>query len=228
MRIIVADGHDLFRDGLVGLLSTQDGMEVLCAVKSEQEVIAAAFEHQPDIILMEVDLAEGSGLMATKIIATQLPRIKIMIFTTQLHDELLFTAIRSGAKGYVLKSISKQGLLTSLKALMRGEAVFPRLVMSKILEEFSRVSLAPAHSSGSIELLTYRELQVLRHLGTGASNQEIARQMVISGNTVRYYVHNILNKLKLNNRREAGALSRRLVLVDLTWINDHPRAQRDA
>jgi two-component system NarL family response regulator len=196
-------------------------MEVICAVKSEQEVIAAAFEHQPDIILMETELAEGNGLMATQIIASQLPNIKIMVFTSKLSDELLFTAIRSGAKGYVLKSISKQGLLTSMKAMSRGEAAFPRHMIGKILEEFARISAPPIHNTGSIELLTYRELQVLRHLGTGASNQEIAGQMFISENTVRYYVHNILNKLKLSNRREAGALSRRLGLVDHKWISNN-------
>jgi len=188
MRILIVDDHILFREGLVGLLRSQNDMDVVGECGSVQEAIDAAAEYKPDVILMDFSLPDGTGLDATRAILATLP---------------------AGAKGYLLKNRSVSKLLASLRALQRGEAAISRTMMARILEEFAQPKTDTLPSPSLLIGLTSREIEVLRELANGITNQEIATRLYISENTVKNHLHNILEKLNLHNRREAIDFARK-------------------
>jgi NarL family two-component system response regulator LiaR len=216
MRILIVDDHPLFREGLLGLLNAQPGFSVVGQAGSVAEAIALARELEPDLILMDFGLPDGTGLDATQAILADLPKTHIVFLTVHEEDERLFAAIRSGAKGYLLKNIPASKLLSYLRAVEHGEAALSGGMTSRILSEFTRLSTEHAIDRVEMSELTWRELEVLRQVATGASNQEIAKRLVISENTVKNHVSNILEKLNLRNRREAADFARRHRLVEST------------
>lgn len=214
MKIMVVDQHVLFREGLCSLLRDQSDMEVIGEAGSVQEAVETAANLGPDVILMEIGLSDGAGLEAMRTILSRQPDIAVVVLTTQESDELLLQALRLGAKGYLQKNTSTDILLASLRALERGEMAMSRRLMTKVVDEFSRTRSVRSNEHNELDALTYREVEVLSHLGLGVTNREIAERLFISENTVRVHVHNILDKLRVRNRREAGKLARRLRLVD--------------
>jgi len=208
MRILIVDDHILFREGLAGLLRSQPDTNVIGECGSVQEAIEEALRLKPDVILMDFSMPDGTGLDATRAILAEAPEIKIIFLTVHDNDERLITAIRAGAKGYLLKNLSVNKLLASLRALERGEAAISRTMMARILEEFASSTPTYSPSPSPLVGLTSREIEVLKELADGITNQEIAARLYISENTVKNHVHNILDKLKLNNRREAIAFAR--------------------
>lgn len=209
MRILIVDDHILFREGLTGLLQSQEDMDVIGECGSVNESIALALQLQPDVILMDYSLPDGTGLDATQAILAQAPETKIIFLTVHDNDERMISALRAGAKGYLLKNLSVNKLLASLRALERGEAAISRVMMARVLEEFSQ-STPPSPSDPSpLVGLTAREIEVLQELATGMTNQEIAMRLFISENTVKNHIHNILEKLGLHNRREAIEFARK-------------------
>ena len=207
LRVLFVDDHILIREGLVSLLNSQPDLEVVGQAGSVREAIELARELKPDLILMDFGLPDGTGLDATKIILADQPNTKIVFLTVHEEDDRLFAAIRSGAKGYLLKNVPVSRLLAFLRGLERGEAAITPAMTSRVLNEFAR--LEPTHSQTEPDELTTRELEVLRELSTGASNREIAGRLIIAENTVKNHVSNILNKLSLRNRREAAEFARR-------------------
>jgi two-component system NarL family response regulator len=169
---------------------------------------------EPDLILMDFGLPDGTGLDATQAILAERPETDIVFLTVHEQDDRLFAAIRGGAKGYLLKNVPVSKLLDYLRGVERGEAALSPAMTSHILEEFAR--LDPSRGPGPAELseLTTREVEVLRELATGASNLEIADRLYISENTVKNHVGSILTKLNLRNRREAASLAQRHGLLD--------------
>ncbi|MCX6045655.1 MAG: response regulator transcription factor [Chloroflexi bacterium] len=204
MRILIVDDHILFREGLVGLLNGQPDTHVIGQAGSVQEATALAHELQPDLVLMDFGLPDGTGLDATKAILAIRPETKIVFLTMHEDDERLFEAIRTGAKGYLLKNVHATTLLTFLRGVDRGEAALTPTMTSKLLNEFARLTEPPKQGSSEFEALSTRELQVLKQLKKGATNREIAEQLFISENTVKNHVRNILTKLGLQNRRQAA------------------------
>jgi DNA-binding NarL/FixJ family response regulator len=204
MRILLVDDHILFREGLVSLLNSQPDLEVVGQAGSVLEAINLARELQPDLVLMDFGLPDGTGLDATQVILADRSETKIVFLTVHEEDDRLFAAIRSGAKGYLLKNVPVAKLLAFLRGIERGEAAITPVLASRILEEFSR--LGPPRGRERVETgeLTARELEVLKELATGASNREIADHLVIAENTVKNHMRNILAKLNLRNRREAA------------------------
>jgi len=168
-----------------------------------QEAIETALELRPDTILMDFSLPDGTGLQATRSILTSLPHTQVIFLTVHENDERLIAAMREGAKGYLLKNLSVNKLLASLRALERGEVALSRSMMARIIEEFAQSIPSNNSSPSPLVSLTAREIEVLQELAGGITNQEIANRLFISENTVKNHVHNILDKLKLNNRREA-------------------------
>jgi DNA-binding NarL/FixJ family response regulator len=210
MRILVVDDHVLFREGLISMLENQPDINVIGEAGSVGEAVEKALELKPELILMDLLLPDGSGLDAMKMILSPLPETKVLILTFYESDEMLIAAIRSGAKGYMLKSTPITKLIASLRAVERGEAALSRAMTGRILEEFSRMEVVPDQSQNGIKGLTSRELQVLEQLGSGATNREIANRLYIAENTVKIHVHNIYDKLNLKNRHEAVRFARRL------------------
>jgi len=213
MRIMIVDDHVLFREGLSSLLSVEPGMLVVAQAGSVREAIALARDHRPEVVLMDFSLPDGSGADASEVILQELPDCKIVFLTVYEADDKLLAAIRSGAKGYLLKNVPISKLISSLRGLDEGEAALSRKMTTRLMEELSRDRQVDGIKK-SMSLLSERELDVLRELAGGASNREIAQKLFISENTVKHHMHNILAKLEVHNRREAVELARRTKLVN--------------
>jgi DNA-binding NarL/FixJ family response regulator len=204
LRALLVDDHALFREGLVSLLAGQPDFTVIGEAGSVQEAILMARDLRPDLVLMDFTLPDGTGLDATRAILTERPGTLIVFLTVHEEDDRLFAAIRSGAKGYLLKNVPVARLLSFLRGLEQGEAAITPKMTTRILDEFSRMEPTRGPVSDDLSALTERELDVLREISTGASNREIAQRLCISENTVKNHVSNILAKLNLQNRREAA------------------------
>lgn len=213
MRLLLVDDHILFREGLVSLLDGQPDIEVVGETGSIQGAVKLARELAPDLILMDFTLPDGTGLEATKAILAESPETNIVFLTVHDREEYLFHAIRSGAKGYLLKNVPLSNLLSYLRGIGRGEAAISLTMVSHILEEFYHTRHASQPQSDELNSLTLREIELLQELATGASNREIARRLVISENTVKVHVRHILEKLNLKNRREAINYARQQGLI---------------
>ncbi len=208
--ILVIDDHIMFREGLVSLFQNTPDFVVLAQAGTVKEGIEKAILHKPDIILMDFSLPDGTGLDATKAILAELPECKIIFLTVYETDENILAAIRLGASGYALKNVSSSSLLASLRALDQGEMAMSRKMMSKVLE-YSRAML-PSPATNILNKLSAREMDVLIELQNNASNSQIAQSLYLSENTVKHHIHNILDKLGVSNRREAGMIANRMVL----------------
>lgn len=208
--ILVVDDHVLFRDGLVSLFQSTQDFYVVDQAGTVSEGIEKAFLHKPDIILMDFSLPDGTGLDATQAILDEIPECKIIFLTVFETDENLIRAIRLGAKGYMLKNVSSSSLLSSLRALANGEIAMSRKMMSRVVE-FSR-AMPFHHSQDLLAKLSPRETDILYELQNGASNAQIAQQLYLSENTVKHHIHSILEKLGVENRRQAGTLAKQMGL----------------
>jgi len=209
-KVMVIDDHVMFREGLISLLGTTPDFKVVDQAGTMNEGIEKAFLQKPDIILMDFSLPDGTGLEATRIILDQLPACKIVFLTVYETDENLLSAIRLGAKGYMLKNVSSSSLIASLRALDLGEIAMSRKMMSKVLE-YSRFAMT-SPSQDVVSRLSPREIDILFELQNDSSNAEIARRLYLSQNTVKHHIHNILDKLGINNRRQAGVIARQMGL----------------
>lgn len=209
MRVLIVDDHILFREGLSGLLRSQPDIEVVGECGSVREATELALELKPQIILMDFSLPDGTGLEATRAILSELPETQIIFLTVHDNDERMISAIRSGARGYLLKNLSVNKLLASLRALEKGEAAISRIMMARVMEEFAQTAPPSNAEPSPLIGLTSREIEVLQELADSITNQEIALRLFISENTVKNHIHNILEKLNLNNRREAIEFARK-------------------
>jgi two-component system NarL family response regulator len=209
IRILVVDDHILFREGLISLINSQPDFVVIGEASAAADAIRMAQDLSPDIILMDYGLPDATGVEATQTILSANPQIKIVFLTIHDNDAFLFEAIRSGARGYLLKNMPVSKLMAALRALERDEAAISRQMAARIMQEFARISKTGAGSDAALTTLTRRELEVLIALASGASNEEIAGRMFISVSTVKNHIHNILEKLNLKNRRELAHFAER-------------------
>lgn len=210
IRVLLADDHSLFREGLAGIISAQPDMEVVGEAADGLEAIVKAGELKPDLILMDIQMPGCDGLEATQKIKRELPETVIVMLTVRDEDEKLFEAIKSGAQGYLLKSIRSRVLLEMLRGAMRGEAAISTALAGRMLEEFRRLSqpAPPAAVRAELTALTFREQEVLSLVAQGQTDKEIAAQLSISLHTVKSHLRNILAKLQVNSRREAAWLAK--------------------
>lgn len=209
-NVLVIDDHVLFREGLASLFDTIPDFHVVGQAGTVKEGVEKAFHRNPDIILMDFSLPDGTGLDATRIILDEMPDCKIIFLTVYETNENLLEAIRLGAMGYLLKNVSGASLLTSLRALSKGELAMSRKMMSRALE-ISRESTL-TQNTDLIEKLSPREIDVLCELLEGNSNAKIADQLFLSENTVKHHVHSILEKLEVENRRQAAQMAKKVGL----------------
>ena len=206
MRVLLVDDHVLFREALVGLLGTQPDLKVVGQAESIHDAVALSGKILPDLVLMNIKLPDGTGAEAIQAVLTERPEVKIVVLTLSEEDDHLFEAIRAGAIGYLSKRAPVAMLFNTLRGVMRGEAGISGATARRIVDEFARLS--PARSEEETPL-TSREVEVLRELANGASNQVIAERLVISENTVKNHVRNILLKLHFHSRHEAADYARR-------------------
>ncbi|MDR7509989.1 MAG: response regulator transcription factor [Armatimonadota bacterium] len=206
VRVLLADDHALFRDGIRSLLEAR-GVEVVGEAADGREAVEAALRLRPDVVLMDVAMPGVDGLEATRAIKAHLPDTKVVMLTVSDDDRTLFEALRSGAHGYLLKNLQAEEFFDLLAGIDRGEAPLSPSLAGRILDEFRR-GKRPAERPGPDEL-TDKEMEVLRAVSLGASNREIAARLRISENTVKYHIKNILDKLHLRNRAEVVAYAAR-------------------
>jgi DNA-binding NarL/FixJ family response regulator len=210
MKIIIVDDHILFREGLAAIIRSETDIEIMGQAGSVQEAIELVKTLKPDLVLMDFGLPDGTGADATRAILKEYPQCKIIFLTMSEEDEHLFAAIRSGAKGYLLKNMRPAKLISTLRSVQQGESALSRSMTLRLMEELARTKETPRTGDPT---LTRREMEVLRELAAGVSNQEIAQQLFISENTVKYHVHSILEKLNLSDRRDAAIYAREHGLI---------------
>ena len=206
-KILIIDDQILFREGLMSLLRSTPDFDMVGCAGSVFEGSEMAVLHKPDIILMDFSLPDGTGLDATRAILPRLPDCKIVFLTVYETDENLFAALRRGAKGYMLKNVSSTDLLSSLRALDRGEMAVSRKMMTTVMDEFSHTRSLDSGNEKLLTKLSPREMEILQEIEAGATNLEIAEHLFLSVNTVKHHIRNILSKLELKNRREAASLA---------------------
>lgn len=213
-RVLLVDDHVLFRKGLAALISGHPGFTVVGEAGNGLEAQAKARETMPDVILMDIHMPVCSGLDAVAAIKREMPHVGIVMLTVSEEEDDLFTAIKNGAQGYLLKNVDPADVFTMIEAVQRGEAGLTPAMMAKILEEFRKPVRGAAQPDAVREELTPRELEVLQLVAHGASNKDIAEALVISENTVKIHLRNILSKLQLQNRLQAATYALREGLVD--------------
>ncbi len=212
IRVVVVDDHQLFRKGVIGILQSDDESEVIGEAGNGKEAIAVVQKCIPEVLIMDLAMPIMNGMEATRKLREADLNTKILILTVNEEERSLFEAVKVGAQGYVIKTIDPDDLIRAVKGVAAGEAVMPSNLALRILSEMSKPKPHPMADEG-VEPLTAREIEVLRELGTGASNRDIAKRLYISENTVRNHVRNILDKLHVSNRVEAATYAVREGLV---------------
>jgi DNA-binding NarL/FixJ family response regulator len=208
MKVLIVDDHTLFRQGLASLLHAEPDFEVCGQAGTLSQAIELACKTHPEMILMDYVLPDGNGAEAARVILNENPKCLIVFLTIHINDEELFDAIRSGAKGYFLKSEPIDTLVKNLHEIKAGNAVLSPTITSLVLDQFYRTDGDPIQQDQTVAKLTPREIEVLQQLETGASNREIANRLFMAENTVKRHVHNILTKLDVPNRRVAAQWAR--------------------
>lgn len=198
----------MFREGVRVLLSNEPDFEVVGEAGTAREAVELAFTLEPDLILIDILLQDEPELDVIKTIHLQQPDTNIVILTTNIQDELLLSAIRYGAKGYILKNLSIHNLIASIRGLERGEMALSRSIISRIFDKLIVAEDDPEPQVNGMERLSRREREVLTFLAKGDSNREIAEQLVISENTVKKHVRSILDKLHQKNRNQISLMAR--------------------
>jgi len=213
IRVLVADGHALFRHGLISVLSAAADLAVVGEATDGNEAIELAAELEPDVVLIDVRMPTVSGIEAARRIRVAQPTVRILILTESEDDEDLFGAVRAGATGYLLKEVAIDEIADAIRSVANGQALVSPLMTTKLLSEFNALSrrLEEEHDG---RRLTDRELEVLRLIARGMSNKDIGTELVIAENTVRNHVRNILEKLQVRSRVEAAMYAVREKLVD--------------
>lgn len=210
IRVLIADDHKLFRQGLISLMKTRDDLiKIVGEADSGAEAVRLTKLLKPDIILLDIYMPEGSGLEAAREISANYQCTSIIMLTSSEQDEHLQEAVRIGVAGYMLKNLDGEVLFELLEGVQRGEAAMTRSMAARLLKSMSR----SRKMLSSAEDLTERELEVLRIVSQGASNSQIAEELNITVNTVKTHLKNILAKLQVDNRTQAAAYALKTGIV---------------
>ncbi len=199
MRVLVADDHSLFRDGITSLLEAA-GYQVVAQVGDGRMALESTRQLQPDLVLLDIDMPDMTGLEALDRIKEEFPDIRVVILTVSNDDRDLFAAIERGADGYLLKDLQAHDFIEMLQGVERGDAAITRKTAARLMNRFKKMA---EQDIGGANQLTDRELEVLDKVGDGMANRDIAQVLFISENTVKYHLRNILQKLGAKNRTEA-------------------------
>ena len=202
-RLLVVDDHEVVRQGLVAMLQRRPGFQVVAEAGTAAEAIEMARRYQPDLVVMDVRLPDGSGIEACREIRAEMPGTRVVILTSYPDEEAVFSAIVAGASGYLLKQVRGRDLVAALEAVGRGESLLDPAVTEKVLERVRRIATGGA--SNELAQLTAQEQKILLLVAEGKTNKEIASEVFLSDKTVKNYVSSILSKLNLQRRAQAAA-----------------------
>jgi len=202
LRILVAEDHPLFRKGVISLLSSVPEFEVVGEAATGEEAVARAAQLQPDVVLMDLQMPELNGIEDTRKILQESPSIRVLVVTLFEDADSVFTALRAGARGYVLKDADEEEMVLSIRAVGKGEAIFSPTVAERVLAYFAASPLGGAPPQ-AFPTLTDREREILNLIAQGHPNPSIARQLSLSTKTVGNYVSNIFTKLQVADRAQA-------------------------
>jgi len=214
MRVLVADDHSLFRDGIISLLEA-GGFDVVGQVGDGRAAFEATLRLHPDVVLMDIDMPEMNGLQALSLIKQEAPETQVVMLTVSEDDAHLYEAVRSGADGYLLKSLTADQFFEMLDGLQRGEAAMTRRTTAHLMKGLAGVS--PQQPLPGQDL-THREIELLRLMANGMSNKAIAEKLCVSENTVKYHLKNMMQKLGVQNRTEAVAHAIRMGLLNRDYF----------
>jgi DNA-binding NarL/FixJ family response regulator len=211
ITILLADDQSLLREGLKTLLELHEDLRVIGEAANGEEAERLVEKLHPQIVLMDLRMPRCDGVTATKRIVERWPGVHVLVLTTYDDDELVFQSIEAGAMGYLLKDVGSDALADAIRAASRGDSPLQPSIARKVLKRL-RASAAPLEPAAEIEPLTRREIDVLRLLGAGATNREIADTLALSEGTVKNYISTILAKTALRDRTQAAlyAVRRRL------------------
>ena len=208
LRVMIVDDHEVVREGLRTLLSRRSGMTVVAEAGSVAQAIEMALAEKPNVIVMDVRLPDGSGVEACREIRSHMPETRMIMLTSYADDEAVIASILAGASAYLLKQTRGQHLADAVEAVARGESLLDPQVTRRVMEQMRDMAAAPPDKQSH---LTENENRILRLIGEGKTNREIAAEIFLSDKTVKNYVSSILNKLNLRRRSEAAAyIARRI------------------
>ncbi len=202
-RILLVDDHEVVREGLKAILNGHPNFEVVAEAATARDAVEKTRTHKPDVVVMDIRLKGGSGIEACQEITSQFPNVKVIMLTSYAEDEMLFSAIRAGAAGYVLKLIGGDDLVRAIEAVGRGEGLLDSAVTQRVFQEVRKA--AREEEASAFAELTQQEMHVLQLVSEGRTNRQIAEMLYLGEGTVRNYVSSILSKLNVRNRAEAAA-----------------------
>jgi DNA-binding NarL/FixJ family response regulator len=204
IRVLLADDQTMVRAGFAALLDSEDGLEVCGEAGDGERAVALARERRPDIVLMDVRMPFMDGLEATRAITTDpsLAATRVVVLTTFELDEYVFGALRAGASGFLLKDLEPTDLLHTIRVVAAGEALLAPSITRRLIEAFVQVPEPPSRAAAGLDELTAREREILRLVGLGLSNQEIAAQLTLSPLTVKTHVSRVFAKLAARDRAQ--------------------------
>jgi DNA-binding NarL/FixJ family response regulator len=202
-RILLVDDHEVVRLGLKSLLERHPQFDIVGEAASAREALEQVEKTHPDVVVMDIRLPGTSGIEACEEITTRFPDTRVLMLTSYAEDEMLFSAIRAGAAGYVLKQIGGDELVHALEAVARGEALLDPAVTQRVFQEVRRA--VKEEEASAFAHLSQQEKHVLLLVSEGKTNREIAKALFLGEGTVRNYVSSILSKLGVSNRAEAAA-----------------------
>jgi DNA-binding NarL/FixJ family response regulator len=203
LTVVVVDDHEVVREGLVAMLDRRPGFQVVGEAGTVAEAIEVTGRFQPDLVVMDVRLPDGSGIEACREIRATLPATRVMMLTSYPDEEAVLAAIIAGASGYLLKQVRARDLVAALEAVGRGESLLDPAVTGKVLERMRRI--ATSDQPDELAALTQQERKILALVADGMTNKEIAAEIFLSDKTVKNYVSSILSKLNLERRAQAAA-----------------------
>ncbi len=204
LRLLVVDDHEVVRQGLVALLERREAFQVVAEAGTVAESIEQARRHQPDIVIMDVRLPDGSGIEACRAIRAELPNTRVVMLTSYPDEEAVLSAIVAGASGYLLKQIRGRDLVAALETVGHGGSLLDPAVTERVLDRIRRIATGVSEND-ELSQLTSQERKILLLVAEGKTNKEIASEIFLSDKTVKNYVSSILAKLNLERRAQAAA-----------------------
>ena len=219
IKVLIADDHQVVRDGLSAILQTKDDIAVVGEARDGVEAVEKARQLQPDVVLMDISMPRMNGVEATRRIKEQMPQIRVVVLTMYEEEEYIFDLVKTGVSGYLLKNSDSALIVKAIRAAAKGESFLHPTVAGKILTEFTPLSenRGKKPPKGKADL-TEREQEVLQHIAEGKTNKEIANQLSISEKTVKNHVRNIFHKLDVFDRTQAAitAIRRGIIRLDMS------------
>jgi DNA-binding NarL/FixJ family response regulator len=206
LSALIADDHPLFRKGLRALLESMPDIDLIGEARSGQEAVEMAVDRQPDLVLMDLQMPEGSGLAATREISKNSPSVRILVVTLFEDDDSVFAALRAGARGYILKDTDEEEMMRAIRAVGEGEAIFSPAIATRLIDYFATTRQEVPKEI--LPELTLREREILALIARGDTNAGIAESLMISLKTVRNHVSNIYSKLQVADRAQAAIRAR--------------------